>query len=71
MYLDEVRQVPCTETILETLHNIFENHLTFEVLDFLLFKEKGIVTETSDYEKEFILYSTWSTQSIPFQLLLN
>ena len=70
-YLDQIREISFAETILETLHNQFENHLTFDVVDFLLFKEKGIFTETSDYEKDYILYKKWSTQSIPFQLLLK
>jgi len=70
-YLDQVRTFSFAETILETLHNQFENHLIFEVLDFILFKEAGIFTETSDYEKECILNTTWSSQSIPFQLVLK
>jgi hypothetical protein len=70
-YLDQLREISFAETILETLHNQFENHLTFEVLDFIVFKEAGIFSETSDYEKEGILYTTWSSRTIPFQLLLN
>lgn len=71
VYLDQVREILFSETILETIQNQFENHLTFEVVDFLLFLENGKGTETSDYEKENILYNKWSMQLIPFQLVLK
>ena len=68
---DRHTQVPFTETIIETLHNVFENHLIFELVEFLLFEKKGEFTEASGHQKEGVLGSTWSLQSIPFQLLLK
>lgn len=70
-YQDQLTRVPFTETILETLHNVFENHLVFEVIDFLLFKESGKFTEASEHQKECVLSSTWFSHSIPFQLMLE
>lgn len=68
---DQLTQVPFTETILKTLHNVFENHLIFELVNFLLFEKKGEFTEASKDQKEGVLESTWSSQLIPFQLFLK
>jgi hypothetical protein len=71
IYQNRLTQVSFTETILETLHNVFENNLVFEIDNLLFFKEKGTGTEAADYEKANLFNSTWSSHLTPFQLLLN
>jgi hypothetical protein len=71
IYQNRLTQVPFTETILETLHNVFENHLIFEVVDFLFFQESGKIIEASEHQTEGVFSSTWVSHSIPFQLMLE